>query len=148
MGLNNNKPIFVKADNSKDFYITFFQMFKAQLQIRSMTDVNVLTSFCLSMEYNSTKVKLSTSSRKQLCNDLGIANSHLSMSIKRLKAIGLIDGEDGEYEINPFLVWKGNLTKRERLLAKDGIEIRMRFSKIAPEVPYNPFNGGSKEFDK
>lgn len=148
MAINDGKPLMAKADNSKDFYFNFLQMFKQQLKLKAMTDIHVLTNFCLNMEYNSTRVTLSASKRKLICNEIGIQNSHLSNSIKRLVDIGLIDGKDGEYEVNPFLAWKGSLKEREKLLATKGIEIRVRFSKTSPEQIYNPFHGGSREFDK
>lgn len=148
MGINDNKKISVKVESSKEFYFNFIQMFKQQLKITSLTDINVLTNFCLNMDYNSTMVKLPTSRRKQICVEMGIRNSHLSNSIKRLVDVGLIIGSDGEYEVNPFLAWKGSLKERERLLATKGVEIRVKFSKTSPELPYDPFKGGSKEFDK
>jgi len=147
MALNDKDPINIKADNSRDFYFNFLHMVKEQLKIRGATDIKVLTNLCIMMEYNSTRVKLTTSDRKRICEDLNIKNTHLSNSLTRLVELGLIVGSDGAYEINPFLAWKGSLKERDKLLATKGIDIRIRFSKTSPEQPYNPFNGGSKEFD-
>jgi len=148
MAINSKKAILVKTKNSEDFYFTFIQMFQQQLKIKSMTDVHVLTKFCLLMQYNSTTVQLTTARRRQLCEDVGIKLPHLSNSIARLKAIGILIGTDGEYEVNPFFAWKGQLSEREKLIAMKGLEIKVRFGAGGPEMPYNPFNGGSKEFDK
>lgn len=148
MALNDKKTINVRAKNSKEFYFTFLQMLKAQLKLKGITDIHVLTNLCIMMEYNSTRVKLTTSDRKRICEELSIKNSHLSNSLKRLVEIGLIVGIDGDYEINPFLAWKGSLDEREKLLMTKGVDIRIRFSKTSPEQPYNPMVGGSKEFDK
>lgn len=148
MAITETKQLYQKVDNSKDFYLTFIHMFKPQLKIKSVTDIHVLTYLCLNMEYNSTRVTLPTSRRQSLCKELDIANTHLSNSLKRLIDIGLITGGNGEYELNPFLVWKGKLDEREKLLATKGIEIRITFKKTCPESIYNPFNGGSKEFDQ
>lgn len=147
MNVNNGKPILVKVKNTEDFYFTFIQMFQQQLKIKSLTDVHVLTKFCLMMEYNSTKVKLTAGARKQLCDDIGIKMPHLSNSIGRLKEFGIIRGKDGEYEVNPFFAWKGKLSEREKLLSMNGVEIKLKFGTGGAELPYNPFKGGSKEFD-
>jgi hypothetical protein len=148
MPINDKKAINIKAANSKEFYFTFIHMVREQLKIKGAQDIHVLSNLCIMMEYNSTKVKLTTSDRKRICEEMGIENSHLSNSLKRLAEIGLIVGADGEYEINPFLAWKGSLAEREKLIATKGIEIRLRFSKTSPEQPFNPLFGGSKEFDK
>jgi len=147
MAINDGTPILVKANDSKAFYINFFHMFKEQLKIKHLTDIHVLTAFCIRMEFNSSVVKLVSKDRKEICADLKIQNTHLSNSIRRLKDLDLISGEDGSYELNPHLTWKGNLKEREKLLATKGIEIRVRFAKSTPTEPYNPMLGGSREFD-
>lgn len=148
MALDDKKPINIKARNSKEFYFTFLHMVREQLKIKGKTDIHVLSNLCIMMEFNSTRVKLTTSDRKRICEELGLRNNHLSSSIKRLIDVGLIVGIDGDYEINPFLAWKGSLDEREKLLNTKGIDIRLRFSKTSPDQPYNPMKGGSKEFDK
>ena len=55
-------------------------------------------------------------------------NSHLSNSIARLKKVSLISGEQGKYELNPMIVWKGDIKTRDQLLKDRGMEFRMKFT--------------------
>ncbi len=54
----------------------------------------------------------------------------VSNCITALKNAKLIDGEKGEYRINPFLFWKGTRDKRRELLKDATIEATF---KIVPK---------------
>lgn len=147
-----SKSFNIKVKNSEDFYFTFLSYMKPALKIKSLRDIHVLTKLCMCLEFNTNKVSLPSSKRKIICAELEIQNSHLSNSIQRLKALGLMWGEGGVYELSPFAVWRGHTDARENLFKKEGMELRLRFAAMfVDEEPveevYNPLNGGSKEFE-
>lgn len=146
----SSKTYSIKVTNSEEFYFTFISYFKPMLRIKHIVDVHVLTKFCMLMEYDSTKVLLPTQRRKDICEELKIQTTHLSNSIKRLKVLGIMTGDGGIYEINPYLVWKGKTDTRDKLLREEGLEIKLKFGgKDVNEMPdsYNPFISGNKEFE-
>jgi hypothetical protein len=145
-----SKSFNIKVKDSEDFFLTFLGYMKPGLKIKSVRDAHVLTKMCLAMEFNTNKVSLPSSRRKEICLELGIQNSHLSNSIQRLKVLGLLWGEGGVYELSPYAVWKGHTDARDNLLKNEGIELRLKFKSSfdGDEVPLNPLQFGSKEFDK
>ena len=146
-----SKSFNIKVKNSEDFYFTFLSYLKPSLKIKSVRDIHVLTKLCMSMEFNTNRVMLPSFKRKEICSELNIQNTHLSNSIHNLKVLGIVAGEGGSYELNPFIVWKGHTDARDSLLKKDGLEIKLKFKveldEDDEEAVYNPMNGGSKEFD-
>ncbi len=146
-----SKSFNIKVKNGEDFYFTFLSFMKPALKIKSVRDLHVLSKLCLSMEFNTNKVSLPSSKRKEICGELGIQNSHLSNSIQSLKKLGLMWGEGGLYELCPYVVWKGHTDARDNLLKNDGLELRARFKSFFTEdddEPISPFIFGSTEFDK
>lgn len=118
----------IKAKNSEEFFTTYFSFMKHMLKIKSALDLQVLAKFCMMLQFNSNRVMLTTGARKEMCTEFGVLNTNLSASIKRLKALGMMTGEDGDYEINPKIFWKGTSDERNNLLRTKGIELRIQFS--------------------
>lgn len=148
--LTTSKTFAVKTQTTEEFYLTFFSFMQPHLKIKNMIDINVLTKMCMMMEYDSTEVMLPTQRRKTMCEELGMESTHLSNSFKRLRELGLIQGDSGVYEINPYYVWKGRTDAREKLLREKGIEIRLKFLGKGYddiEEALNPFKGGNTKFD-
>lgn len=153
--LTTSKSFNVKVSGVEDFYFTFLSFMKPSLNIKSVRDIHVLTKLCLSMEFNTNKVSLPSSKRKEICMELGIQNSHLSNSIQRLKELGIMWGEGGVYELSPYAVWRGHTDARENLLRNEGVELRLKFGMMFkeeyeyPELNNKPTVGlsPSKEFD-
>jgi hypothetical protein len=104
-------------DAPKDkFFMTFFENLASFYKIKSIVDIKVLTWMCSHAEYNTGQVRLSTADRKELCTELDIKNSGLSLSLKRLKELNLISGEDGRFEVSPEVFWKGDtLTRKKKI---------------------------------
>lgn len=146
-----SKSFNIKVKDSEDFYFTFFSYMKPALKIKSVRDIHVLTKLSLAMEFNTNKVSLPSSKRKEICGELNIQNSHLSNSIQRLKALGLMWGEGGVYELSPFAVWRGHTDARENLLKNEGLELRLKFATMFKDESgeeVNPLVFGSTQFDK
>jgi Firmicute plasmid replication protein (RepL) len=104
-------------DAPKDhFFMAFIDNMASFYKIKSATDKDVIVWLCSHAEYNTGKVRLTTKSRQELCEDLGLKNSSLSRSIKKLKELNLISGESGEFTINPEIFWKGDtLTRKKKI---------------------------------
>lgn len=125
--LRNEKFIRIKT-SSDEFYMTYIKFMSSIFEIKSITDVQVLAKMCMMMGYNTNQVSLPSSKRKEICDSLKIQNSNLSHSIKRLKALGLISGDGGVYEIDPKIYWKGTNDNRQKLLSSRGMKLTVDFA--------------------
>lgn len=126
--LQTSKTFTLKVSNNDEFYMSYITFMQSIFKIKSITDVQVLAKFCIMMEYNTNKVLLPTGRRKELCEELGINNPNLSRSISRLKELNLISGDQGTYEINPTVYWKGTAAERTKLLHTRGLNINVKFT--------------------
>lgn len=113
----------LKLKSGEEFYMTYLSFMQHLLRIKSMIDVHVLTKFCSMMQFNSNQVFITTGVRKAICAELNLHNSNLSAAIRRLRDLGLISGEEGTFEINPIVVWKGTTETREQLLKERGLQL-------------------------
>lgn len=112
---------------SEAFYMTFIGNMASFYKITSITDVKILAKFCENTVFNTNKVSITTSKRKELCKSLNVTSQTFSNSINRLKKLGLITGSGGDYEINPTIFWKGTTDERSKLLKEGGLELRIKF---------------------
>lgn len=78
---------------------------------------------CQNAQFNTGNVSLTTQKRKELCTNLNITPQTLSNSLTSLKKCNLIKGENGEFQINPQVFWKGSQASREALLKDKNIRI-------------------------
>jgi hypothetical protein len=114
---------------SEEFFMTFISSLASFYQITAITDVKVLTFMCVNADFNTGKVSLTAAKRKELIVTANLNNRQtVTNSLTRLKKLGLIAGDEGEYEINPTVFWKGSTRERERLLRKDGATLIMKFT--------------------
>jgi hypothetical protein len=112
---------------SESFYMTFIDYISPVYGIRNPTDRKVLDALNTMAEFNTGVVRLTPRDRQELCDSLGIALQTFTNSIKSLKALSLITGERGHYEINPKIFWKGTTDARAKLLKEQGLEISIKF---------------------
>lgn len=126
--ITSSKSFSVKSKSSEEFYMTFIQFVQPLLRFKSIRDMQVLTKFCMMIEYNTNRVILPAPRRKQICEELGMENTHLSNCIRRLKDLRIITGDKGVYEVNPIYFWKGTTDSRDKLLKNEGLEIRIKFT--------------------
>lgn len=112
------KSISIQAKTTDDFFMIFIKSLSGFFKIKSAVDIKVLIKFCQIADFNTGQILLPTGTRKDICSELDIQNQHLSNSIARLKTMGLVTGEQGKFELNPLLSWKGEMKEREKLLKK------------------------------
>lgn len=90
----------------------------AKLGSRTKT---ILIWMCKNAQFNTGKVSLTTQKRKDLAKELNITPQTLSNSLTALKKSNLINGNNGEFQINPQIFWKGSQESREALLQNKAI---------------------------
>jgi hypothetical protein len=65
------------------------------------------------MEYNKSTITFDSDRRAYILDYLGLTKGYLSVILKKLKKNGLILGSRGSIELNPFIVWQGDLKVRK-----------------------------------
>lgn len=120
----------VELDTVSDpFYITFLKYVGWMYDIRGNVALNVMAKLMEMAEFNTGIVNLSPTLRRRIMEDVGIGNSALSRALAVLeskRAIAkTVDIDEktnkeitnrGEYFINPEMFWKGDLSKRSKLI--------------------------------
>lgn len=133
----------IRTRSTDEFYMTYIKFMGPIFNIKSANDMNVLAMLCTMMNYDTPKVYLPKERREEICEKIGIVSSVLSRSLASLKQLGLISGDNGTFEINPYIFWKGNSKKRIQYLKSEGMELRIRFKIEESPSVIQP----SKEFE-
>lgn len=133
LGVAEIKNFVIRSNTPEQFYMTYLEFMAPIFKIKSPTDMKVLAHMCLMMGYNSAKIDLSTKKRRELCEEVNIMNSALSRSLSSLTALGLISGGEGQYEVNPFVFWRGSSKERKKFIQREGIELRIKFKIEEPQ---------------
>lgn len=110
----------------------FFQVYYETLanfyELKYADDLRLLIKLAELAEFNTGRVLLPSSVREKLCEELKLHTTNLSKSLKRLKEKDLIQGERGEFVINPNVFWKGDKNIREQAMKEDGLYFTIKFS--------------------
>lgn len=116
--------VFTQKLESDKFYMTFIDYAAPLFKLKSETAKSVLTWMCCHLPYNDNKIQLTTKVRETLCKELAISPNTLTNSLKKLKELHLIDGEKGDFEINPFIHWKGTTDERLKMVQVEEIQVQ------------------------
>lgn len=141
-----SKVMAVKMKSEDEFYMVYIKYTASFYGLKYADDIKLLAKMCEWGEFDKGIVYLTASRRKEIRETLGIHNSNISNSLKRLKLQNLISGDDGEFLINPVVFWKGSKVNRMELMRKEGIQATFNFTlekDIKPTEGITP----SKEFD-
>jgi DNA-binding transcriptional ArsR family regulator len=125
--LEASKWVTIRIGKDEKFWMTFCRYTAPLYQLTHVDDIKIIVKFCELAEYDSGVVHLTPSRRKEMVAELGMQQSNVSKSLKRLKEKSLITGEDGEYKITPTLFWKGERSKRVELLRDKGLQVTFNF---------------------
>jgi hypothetical protein len=120
------KSISVTTKTTDEFFMIFVKYLSGFFELTSAVDIKVLIKFCQCADFNTGQVLLPAGKRKELCDELNLKSTHLSNSITRLKAKGLVIGEQGTYELNPIVAWKGDMKTREQLIKQKNMRLDFR----------------------
>lgn len=121
------KTFAVRSKNTEEFFITFLSGLNAICELSRPSDIKVLALLCSRAEYNTGRVAITPIDRKEIIEKLGITAQAFSNSVNRLKKGALLQGERGEYKINPQHFWKGTTDERNRLLKEKRIDILLKY---------------------
>ena len=117
---------YTRKIETESFYMTFIDYVAPLFNLKSDVAKNVLNWMCCHAEYNTGKVQLTTNQRDLACEELGMKSNSLSNHLKKLKDLKLIDGDRGDFIINPQIFWKGDTVTRNKLLADNEIKIMFK----------------------
>lgn len=130
--ITTHKEFTIKT-TTDEFFMMYVQSLSLLHNITSMTDMKVLAQMAGWVDWKTNTCYVSTSRRKELCQLLGVKTQALSNSLGRLNTSGMIAFVDrGEYQINPYLVWKGSSVDRDKYLRMNGAELTLRFKMESP----------------
>lgn len=87
--------------DSEPFYMTFINHTAPLFNLKSATAKAVLAYLCNHAEFNTGKISISSQDRVDICTELGIHKSSLSIALNELIEKQLISGQRGKYTINP-----------------------------------------------
>jgi hypothetical protein len=97
------------------------------LRVRSGVALSVLTAIFKYCDFNTNKIHLTSTRRKDLLNLLKIQKSHLSNALKELKKHNFIYGERDYFETNPYPMWRGTFQERSKFIKENKLELIEKF---------------------
>ena len=124
----DTQKTFTEKISPDNFYMTFIGYMSPLFNLHSDVARSILDWMCMRAEYNSGVVDLSTSKRQKMCSDLSITSNQVTNNLKKLKELGLITGEKGEFTINPEIFWKGDTKTRQQVL--EGKSLKVSFELV------------------
>lgn len=104
-----NKP-------SKPASFTLFDKYLSSLWCLHGSELSVFLYLCNKAEIDTNKVTITTKTREDLCYYLGISSGTVSKALSVLAEKYYLLGEKPEFIVNPAIMWKGDLSKRAKLL--------------------------------
>lgn len=119
----DTQKTFTEKISPDSFYMTFIGYMSPLFNLHSDVARSILDWMCMRAEYNSGIVDLSTSKRQKMCSDLSITSNQVTNNLKKLKELGLISGEKGEFTINPEIFWKGDTKTRQQVLEGKALKV-------------------------
>jgi hypothetical protein len=124
----DTQKTFTEKISPDNFYMTFIGYMSPLFNLHSDVARSILDWMCMRAEYNSGVVDLSTSKRQKMCSDLSITSNQVTNNLKKLKELGLITGDKGEFTINPEIFWKGDTKTRQQVL--EGKSLKVSFELV------------------
>lgn len=117
-----SSKIFVKKISEDNFYMTFIDYISPFFKLPPNA-IKVLIWMCKNAEFNTGKVTLASKTREKLAKEAGISPTTITANLSTLKKAKLIDGERGEFIINPQIFWKGELKARKEILKDANLKV-------------------------
>lgn len=121
------KLVKINIGKQEEFYMTYCSYLSSIYQLTYADDIKLMVKLCEWGQYDKGTVQLTSARRTEITSELKMHNANISKSLKRLKEKKLIDGEKGEFQINPAIFWKGDRAVRKEILNKDGLNVIFNF---------------------
>jgi hypothetical protein len=119
----DTQKTFTEKVSPESFYMTFIGYMSPLFNLHSDVARSILDWMCMRAEYNSGVVDLSASKRQKMCQDLSITSNQVTNNLRKLKELGLITGDKGEFTINPEIFWKGDTKTRQQVLEGKSLKV-------------------------
>nr|DAM35141.1 MAG TPA: replication protein [Bacteriophage sp.] len=107
-----------------NYFITFIDSLSPLFELKSISARTLLTWLCCHAEYNTGIIRLTTSDRNTIVEELGMSNNTITNNLATLKKLKIISGEKGNFQINPQIFWKGDTKTRNELLNDRELKIK------------------------
>jgi len=121
------KLVKVNMGKQDEFYMTYCSYLSSLYELTYADDIKLMVKLCEWGEFDTGDVQLTSARRQEITDTMGMHNSNISKSIKRLKEKNLIAGDKGAFKINPVIFWKGDRAVRKDILKKDGLSVMFNF---------------------
>lgn len=109
---------FEECPATEDSYINVFGAYYPVMKVLLPTSRNVLTWMAFNSELDRGRVVIQSKNLQRILCELGISRTSYFKSLKDLKEHDAIRGGEGEFFINPRLMWKGGDKRRHKFIAK------------------------------
>lgn len=107
----------VISREQEPFFCTYTRVLGMLYNVKTVTATKLFWKFCELSDFNTGKVRITTSDRYRICEELHFTGNTYYNSVKELEICSIITKSGrGEYLINPELAWKGDAKTREMLL--------------------------------
>lgn len=103
---------------TEDSYINVYGAFYPVMKKLLPTSLNVLTWMAMNSELDRGRVVIQSKNLVRILAELEISRAAYFKSLKDLKALDAIRGFDGEYFINPRLMWRGSDKRRHKFMTR------------------------------
>jgi len=114
------KVVKINMGKQEEFYMTYCNYLSGFYQLKYADDIKIMVKLNEWALFDTGEVQLTPKRRVEITDELGIRNDAISKSLKRLREKNLIEGDKGDYTINPVMFWKGDRAKRREMLSKEG----------------------------
>lgn len=118
-----NQKVITEKINVENFYMTFVDYIAPVFKLRSEVALKLLIWMCENAQFNTGQVSLTTEDRKNLTKELGISTNQITNNLKRLRELKLITGQNGKFQLNPQIFWKGDAKTRQEILKDKALKI-------------------------
>lgn len=127
--VRSTEKVFKHDTDVENFYIVFTNYVQWMYNLKGVVPLKILHALLEEASINTGKVSISSGKRQQLINKLGISRCAFYKAINQLAEAGAISkvhyidektGEEkesqGDFLINPEMLWKGDRNKRKELI--------------------------------
>lgn len=114
------KVVKINMGKQEEFFMTYCNYLKSFYNLKYADDIKIIIKMNEWAVFDTGSVQLTPKRRLEITDELGIRNDAISKSLKRLRDTNVIEGDKGDYIINPVMFWKGDRAKRRELLMKEG----------------------------
>jgi len=124
----SSKVVKINMGKQEEFFMTYCNYLGSFYGLKYADDIKMIIKLNEWALFDTGGVQLTSKRRLDITLELGIRNDAISKSLRRLKEKGLIVGDKNDYVINPVIFWKGDRSKRNEFLKKDGLDVMFKFS--------------------